>query len=605
MSSPNLSLLSHLLRECIHSKSLVTAELLHSLILKSGFLRRIFLPNRLLQIYLKTGQTSNARKMFDEMPLRDLFTWNIMITGAINAGNTPLARKFFEDSPWKTDVSWASIIKGYAQDRHEHEALTLYARMIHEGNHPTQFSVSSVLQVCARSSSLHYGKLLHSQTYRFGLQGDIFACTSLVDLYCKCQRVDYAGRVFYGMQDRNIVSWNAILTGLSQNSMVEDCLTMFKKLLETDVKADHITLAVVLSSAASLANLNSGMQVHGFAIKTPVCENVFVGTALLDVYAKSGSMEEARRIFGSMEERSKVTWSSMIIGYAQNGYGREAINLFKDMAITGIQPDSITFVGVLMACSHSGLVEDGRYYFECMKKKYGIVPDNTHHTLLVDLLGRSGCLQEASEIVNGMQEPDAAVWGSLLGACRVHKNLAVGREAALKVFDLDPCNPSAHVLLYHLLVECGELEEAANVRKRMRRIGVRKDPGYSWLEVENVVHKFVADDTSHPKMNEILMVLEEMVGRIEKEEGYVSKVLSFREGGRKSYHSEKLAVALGLICVINVEKPIRVMKNLRVCDDCHVTMKFISKISGREIILRDVCRFHHFRSGNCSCGDYW
>lgn len=526
-----------------------------------------------------------------------------MITGAVKSGNTCLARKFFEGTPWKTDVSWNLIIKGYAQDGHGQEALTLYARMIHEGHSPSQFSVSSALQVCARSSLLRDGKVLHSQIYRFGMHGDIFACTSLVDMYCRCKRLDCALRVFNGMQDRNIVSWNAILAGLSQNSLVEDCFLMFKELMVTEIKADHITFAVVLSSIAALANLSCGMQVHGFVIKSPVSENVFVGTALLDVYAKSGSIENAYEVFGAIADKSNVTWNSMIIGYAQNGYGREAINLFKEMVSMGIQPDSFTFVGVLMACSHSCLLEDGRYYFECMKKTYGIMPDDTHHTLLVDLLGRSGCLQEAREIIHRMQKPDAAVWGSLLGACRVHKNLEMGRVASLEVFELEPCNPSAHVLLYHLFAECGELEEAANVRKKMRSIGVRKDPGYSWLEVGNVLHSFVADDSSHPKMNEILAVLEELVNKIESE-GYVSNVLSFREDGRKTYHSEKLAVAFGLI-YSSTKKPIRVLKNLRVCDDCHITMKFVSKISSREIILRDVSRFHHFRNGKCSCGDYW
>ncbi|PKU76793.1 Pentatricopeptide repeat-containing protein [Dendrobium catenatum] len=602
MASPNLSFLAHLLQDCVHSNSFQGAQALHTLILKSGLLLRTFLSNRLLQAYLKAGQPSFAHKLFDEMCTRDLFTWNIMITGAIKAGNTGLARKFFEDSPCKTDVSWDSIIKGYAQEGDGPESLRLYARMIQEGHRPTQFSISSALQVCARSSSLHNGKLLHCQMHRFGLQGDVFACTSLVDMYCRCQRLDYAGHVFYEMQDKNIVSWNVILTGLSHNSLAEDCLIKFKELLETEIEPDHITFAVVLSSISALANLSCGMQVHGFVTKTPVVKNVFVGTALLDVYAKCGGMEDARRIFEAMEERNIVTWSSMIIGFAQNGYGREAISFFKEMTALGIHPDSFTFVGLLMACSHSGLVEDGRYYFDCMKI-YGIIPDDTHYTLLVDLLSRAGCLQEAREIIKSMQNPDAAVWGSLLGACRVHKNLVLGEIAAMKIFDIEPCNASAHVLLYHLYAECGELEEAAKVRKKMKGIGVKKDPGYSWLEVDNVVHYFVADDNLHPRMNEIILALEEMVKNIEKE-GYVSDVLSFREDGRKSYHSEKLAVSFGLICA-SIEKPIRVMKNLRVCDDCHITMKFITRISGREIILRDVSRFHHFRNGECSCGDYW
>ncbi|XP_010276203.1 PREDICTED: pentatricopeptide repeat-containing protein At3g24000, mitochondrial-like [Nelumbo nucifera] len=599
----NLSIITTLLKECIDTGSLWKGTILHSHLLKSGFLSQVFISNRLLQIYYKCDVVSDARKLFDEMPERDSITWNIMIASSVKSKCMEDARLLFNAIPQKTEISWNTIIMGYVQEGNCSEVLDLFVQMLRQGWSPTHFSVPSVLQACAASSWLSRGKQLHCLIYRFGLEGNVFVCTSLVDMYCKCGELEYARRCFDRMADRNIISWNAILTGYSQNSLSEDCFQTFIELLNSGLRPDHITFAVVLSSTAAVANLVQRKQLHGIIVKTRFGLDVFVQTALINAYAKSGSVDDARLVFNSMTERNRVTWSSMIIGYAQNGRGREAILLFEDMLNFGIKPDSITFVGVLMACSHSGLVDEGRHYFNSMKG-HGVEPDRTHYTSMVDLLGRAGYLKEAKELVNSMQvKPDAAIWNALLGACRVHRNLELGKIAASRVFELEPNNASAHMLLCHIFTESGQWDEVAKLRVKMKSLGIKKDPGCSWIELDNEIHTFVADDESHPQTKELYLALRELNKQIE-DMGYKYYPNPLFEEGRQSYHSEKLAIAFGLISTPSW-MAIRIMKNLRICGDCHTTIKFISQITGREIIVRDVCRFHHFSDGKCSCGDYW
>ncbi|XP_043717870.1 pentatricopeptide repeat-containing protein At3g24000, mitochondrial-like [Telopea speciosissima] len=554
-------------------------------------------------MYYKRDEVNDARKLFDELPERDSITWNIMISCCVKSRAIDDARMLFDAIPDKNEVSWNTMIKGYVESGNGSEALDLFTQMLQLGWVPNQFVVSSILRACSASSWLKLGKQLHCLIYRLQLEGNVFVCTALVDMYCKCRELECARRFFDRMADRNIISWNAILTGYSQNSLSGDCSQLFIELLDSGFKPDHVTFSVVLSSIASVANLSQGKQLHGFIVKTPHRSNVFVETALIDVYSKSGSLEEARQVFDTMEENNTVTWSSMIIAYAQNGCGRDAILLFEKMLGLRIKPDAITFVGVLMACSHSGLVDEGRHYFDSMKRLYSVEPDGTHYTSMVDLLGRAGHLEEAENLINSMLvKPDAAIWGALLGACRVHQNLELGKTAAAKVFELEPHNASAHMLLCHMYMEKGEWDEVAKLRVKMKNHGVKKDPGFSWIEVNNAVHTFVADDKSHAKMKEIYVALKDLIKQIEGL-GYKSHSNPFF-GERQSYHSEKLAIAFGLISTPS-EMVIRIMKNIRICSDCHATMKFISQVSGREIILRDVCRFHHFRDGKCSCGDYW
>lgn len=300
----------------------------------------------------------------------------------------------------------------------------------------------------------------------------------------------------------------------------------------------------------------------------------------------------------------------MLTACAQHGLGMETVELFEEMLIEGLEPNEVTFLCVLTACSHSGLLDKGIHYFELMKKMK-VECDISHYVTIVDLLGRAGQLDRAQSFIKDMPiEPTAAIWKALLGACRKHKNMELGVFAAERVFELDPYDSGPHILLSNIYATAGRLSDAAKVRKAMNDSGVKKEPACSWLELENAVHVFVANDESHPHREEIRKMWKKMTEKI-KEIGYVpdtSHALWFMDQQereeRLQEHSEKLALAFGLLNT-PAGSTIRIKKNIRVCSDCHTAFKFVSKVVDREIILRDTNRFHHFCNGSCSCGDYW
>jgi pentatricopeptide repeat protein len=346
-------------------------------------------------------------------------------------------------------------------------------------------------------------------------------------------------------------------------------------------------------------------------VKTGFELDVVVGSALVDMYAKCGSIDEASNVFNKMPERNIVTWTVIIIGYAQHGYAQEVLKLFSQMQDTGMKPDHVTFVGILSACSRAGLVNEGCNYFNSMSQDYGVNPRPEHFACMVDLLGRAGHLTEAKDFIEKMPfEPSISVWQSLLGACRIHGNMELGKYAAERLLELEPHDSATYVLLSNIYAAANRWDDVARVRKMMKDRGVKKEPGRSWTNVNNTVHEFISDDSSHPQAEEIYKMLQRLSNQM-KDAGYVPNtdfVLHDIEKEQKenslSHHSEKLAIAFGLIKT-PPGAPIRIMKNLRVCGDCHIATKFISKIVCREIIVRDATRFHHFKNGLCSCGDYW
>jgi pentatricopeptide repeat protein len=352
-------------------------------------------------------------------------------------------------------------------------------------------------------------------------------------------------------------------------------------------------------------------EVHSHALEAGFESDVRVGNALVHMYAKSGSIEDARLVFDRMEERNGITWNAMIGGLAQHGLGHEALELFRKMDADGVKPDECSFVAVLSACSHAGLLDDGHRLFAAMTQDYGIEPTVVHCTCMVDLLGRAGFLEEAKVFICNMPvEPNEATWGALLGACRTYGNVELGELSAKEILKLEPMNPSTYVLLSNIYAAAGKWEEVSMVRSMMQERGIRKEPGRSWIEVDDKIHRFVVGDTSHPEAKQIYAELNRLTERI-KAEGYIPDtrlVLENIDEEDKELalcsHSEKLAIAYGLIHMPH-GKPIRVYKNLRVCSDCHTATKFISKVTGREIVARDANRFHHFNDGVCSCGDYW
>eukprot|EP01018_Ginkgo_biloba_P003034 Gb_26694 [translate_table: standard] len=568
------------LSACVSMLALEEGKQIHSHVIKVIYDSDVIVENAVVDMYAKCGSIENARQLFDTMPERNV-------------------------------ISWTAMVAGYAQNERGDEALKLFSEMHLSGMKPNQFTLWSLLRACASLGTLDEGKRIHSLIIKSGVESDVFVGSALVDTYTKCRSVEDARHMFDIMPRENVLSWNSMIAGYSQNGHDEEALKIFRQMKHEGIKLNQFTFSCVLSACVNIASLEQGKQVHACIIKNWFESDVLAMNALVDMYAKCGCIEGTRQVFERMSTRDVVSWTAMIAACAQHGCGEEALKRFEQMQSAGIKPNHITFVCVLSACSHTGLVDEGRRHFDAMTQIYSITPRAEHYACMVDLLARSGQVDKAEEFIHGMPfEPGASVWGALLGACRIHDKMEIGKRVAGYLSKLEPQNVGTLVLLSNIYAAAGRWDDVAKVRKLMKRRGINKDPGYSWIEVKNTVHTFMVEDRSHAQGKEIYAMLQSLVEQM-KDAGYMPDtnfVLHDVEEEQKEqliyYHSEKLALAFGLMST-PPESTIRIKKNLRVCGDCHTAVKFASKIVGREIIVRDSNRFHHFKDGLCSCGDFW
>jgi pentatricopeptide repeat protein len=567
--------------------------------------------NAMISGYAQNGHLDEAMKLFEQMPKRDVVSWNAMVAGYAQHGLVDEAIQLFRKMPETNALSWNAVISGYVKHGQDEAALMLFYEMLSTDIQPNQFIFSSVLPACANLAALEHGKRIHDQIARREFQSDVFIGSALVDMYAKCKSLEIARDVFDKMPQKDVVTWTAMTAGYAQNGQCEEALALFREMQLAGVKPDAETFATVLPVCANLAALEQGREFHGLVIRSGLQSNVFVGSALVDMYAKCGSIETARSVFDTITQRGVVSWNVMIVGYAMHGCAMEALQMFHQMQQSGTNPDHVTLVGVLSACCHAGLVDKGRQFLTDMNQYYQITPTMEHYSCMVDLLGRAGQFVEALDFIDKMPiSPNATVWKCLLGACRKHINIELGELAAERLFELEPENTAPYVLLSNIYAAAGKWDEIEKVRKMMKDRGLIKKPGCSWIQVNKQVCAFLVGDRSHPQTEGIYAELERLAGKM-KAAGYVPDtgfVLNDVEEEQKEqilcYHSEKLAVAFGLINT-SPGTTIRIIKNLRVCGDCHSAIKFISKILVRVFVVRDSYRFHNFRDGQCSCQDYW
>ncbi|KAL6204131.1 hypothetical protein ACLB2K_021399 [Fragaria x ananassa] len=442
-------------------------------------------------------------------------------------------------------------------------------------------------------------------------QRDVVTWNTMMTVLVKRGDVEEAYDLFLRMPERNVRSWTLMISGFAQRGKPKEAVRVFLEMEEAGVRANEVTVVAVLAACADLGDLDLGRRVHEYSSRSGFGRNVWICNTLIEMYVKCGCLEDARRVFDAMKDRTVVSWSAMISGLAMHGQAEEALRLFSNMVEIGMDPNHVTFVGLLHACSHMGFVDKGREFFERMTADYGIVPRIEHYGCMVDLLSRAGLLQEAYEFIMNMPiKPNGVVWGALLGGCKVHRNIELAEVATKHLAELDPLNDGYYIVLSNIYAEAQRWEEVASVRKLMRDRGVKKTPGWSSITVDGVVHEFVAGDEAHPQAEEINQMWEKLLERM-RMKGYVpntSVVLLDMEEEQKekflSRHSEKLALVFGLIKT-KPGTPIRIMKNLRVCEDCHAALKLVSEIAEREIVVRDRNRFHCFKNGYCSCRDYW
>ncbi|KAG4123214.1 hypothetical protein ERO13_D11G313200v2 [Gossypium hirsutum] len=476
----------------------------------------------------------------------------------------------------------------------------------------SQGTIISLLQSCAQVADLESGKVLHGYIFRKGLDINVILCTALVDLYSKCGALKEATFMFDRMKNRNVITWTAMLVGLAQNGHAEDAIRLFGKMQEEGVTANSTTLVSLVHCCAHLGLLKKGRSVHARLLRYGYAFDVVNRTALIDMYAKCGNINYAERVFEDVSFfKDVISWNSMITGYGMHGQGHKALDLYRRMLEEGLKPNKTTFVSLLSACSHSGLVDQGRSLFLSMESDHNIRANEKHYACYVDLLSRAGHIKEAEVLIKQMPfQSSREVFEALLNGCRMHKNIDIGIKAADYLLSLDATNPGIYIMLSNIYAEARRWDAVDHIRGLMRGRGLKKTPGYSLIEVGKQLHAFFAGEDSHPNSVEIDRILENLKSELEAL-GYVpdtSCVLRDVDEAMKIKslwrHSERLAIAFGLLHT-PAGSLIRISKNLRVCGDCHTVTKYISKVVKREIIVRDANRFHHFVDGKCSCNDYW
>ncbi|KAK1574559.1 hypothetical protein QYE76_062564 [Lolium multiflorum] len=521
------------------------------------------------------------------------------------------ARLAFEMVPYDDVILWSFMISLYAQSNQNEQAFELFIRMMRSSVVPNEYSLSSVLQACANMPLLDLGKQIHNNAIKIGHESELFVGNALMDLYAKCSDIESSLKIFSSLRDANEVSWNTIIVGYSQSGFGEDALCVFRDMRADWVPSTQVTYSSVLRACATTASINHVGQVHCLIEKSTFNSDTVVSNSLIDSYAKCGYIRDARRIFETLKEPDLISWNAIISGYAVHGHAADARELFDRMNQSSIRANDITFVALLSVYGSTGLVSQGLSLFDSMKLDHGIKPSMEHYTCIVRLLGRAGRLHDALNFITDIPSaPSAMVWRALLSSCIVHKNVDLGRFSAEKVLEIEPHDETTYVLLSNMYSAAGSLDEVALLRKSMRNIGVRKETGLSWVEIKGEVHAFSVGSEDHPDMRVIHAMLEWLNLKATRDR-YVPDtdvVLHNVDEEQKArmlwVHSERLALAYGLV-MSPPGHPIRIMKNLRSCLDCHAIFKVISKIAKREIIVRDINRFHHFEEGTCSCGDYW
>ncbi|XP_050379178.1 pentatricopeptide repeat-containing protein At2g03880, mitochondrial [Argentina anserina] len=552
----------------------------HSCIVQSGFGPNVFVQSALVDMYVKCGDHISAKKVLRSMAVDDVVSWNSMIVGCVRKGLT-------------------------------REALSLFREMRSRELRIDDYTYPSVLNSVAAVKDVTNAMAIHGLIVKTGFEAHQLVGNALVDMYAKQENMESALEMFRHMPDKDVISWTSLVTGYAQNGSHDKALKLFCEMRDAGIYPDQIVIASILSASAELTLLEFGQQIHANFIKSGLQASLSVDNSFVTMYAKCGCLEEATRVFNSMQVQNVITWTALIVGYAQNGRGKESLKFYDQMLATGTQPDFITFIGLLFACSHAGLLEKGKCYFESMTGTYGIKPGPDHYACMIDLLGRSGKFDEAEALLNQMSvEPDGTVWKALLAACRVHGKIDLGERAAENLSILEPMNAVPYVQLSNMYSAAGRWEDAARIRRLMKSKGILKEPGCSWVEMNGQVHTFMSEDRSHSWTTEIYSKIDEIMMFIRKA-GYVPDtnfaLHDIDKEGKElglAYHSEKLAIAFGLLTA-PPGAPIRIFKNLRVCGDCHTAMKYISRVYLRHIILRDSNCFHHFKEGKCSCDDYW
>ncbi|KAG8388087.1 hypothetical protein BUALT_Bualt02G0088700 [Buddleja alternifolia] len=564
---------------CIGLRSIRGVKRVFNHIVNSGVDLDLYMMNRVLLMHVKCGMMIDARQLFEDMPERNVVSWNTIIGGLVDSGD-------------------------YI------DAFRLFLMMWEDNSDVGSRTFATMIRASAGLELISPGQQLHSCALKMGVNYDVFVSCTLIDMYSKCGNIEDARFVFDSMREKTTVGWNSIIAGYAFHGYSEEALSIYYEMQDSGAKMDHFTYSIVVRVCTRLASLEHAKQAHAGLVRNGFGSDVVANTALVDFYSKWGRIEDARNVFERMPQKNVISWNALISGYGNHGRGVEAVELFERMVREQMVPNHVTFLAVLSACCYSGLSDHGWKIFESMTRDYKVKPRAMHYTCMVELLGREGLLDEAFALIRDAPfRPTVNMWAALLTACRVHKNFVLGKYAAEKLYGMGPEKLSNYVVLLNIYTTTGKLEEAAEVLQTLRRKGLRMLPACTWIEIKKQPHVFFTGHKSHLQAKEIYDNLNEIMLKISKH-GYSPEGKNLLpdvdewEESMLLHHSEKLAISFGLISTPS-STPLQLVQSHRICSDCHNAIKLISMVCRREIVIRDASRFHRFKDGSCSCGDYW
>lgn len=510
--APNDVAIASVITACVHVGGVWDCRMLHALVIKLQLLGSVFVSTNLLNMYCGCSSVGDAKTLFDEMPERNIVSWNVMLNGFSKAGLVDLARELFERIPVKDVVSWGTMIDGYVQVERLGEALMMCRAMLRTGLRANDVMIVDLVSACGRFMAFSDGRQLHDVIVKEGFDCYDFIQATVINFYAACGRtslarlqfevgskdhiaswnaliagyikngmINHAMQLFDEMPERDIFSWSAMISGYTQNEQPNEALELFHKMIASGVQANEITMVSVLSAIATLGTLTEGRWAHEYIRSYSIPLNDNLSAALVDMYAKCGSVNTALEMFYQIRDKVSTVspWNAIICGLAMHGHAKLALEIFSDLQRRSIKLNAITFIGVLSACCHAGLVGAGEGYFRSMSV-YNVQPDIKHYGCMVDLLGRAGRLKEAEELIKSMpMEADIVIWGTLLAACRTHGNIEIGEKAAQNLARLEPSHGAGRVLLSNIYADAGRWDEACLVRRDMQAQRLKKSPGYS------------------------------------------------------------------------------------------------------------------------------
>lgn len=585
---------------------------LHGYAIKLGYQNILSVNNALLRLYTMFGNVEDVSNLFNRMPEKDVFTWTEMITAYMEFGLVDLAEEAFDMMPEKNCVSYNALLGGYCRTDQGSKALSLFRNMVEEGIELDDFTLTTVLKACGLTMQKRTSEQIHGFLLKFGLGRNDHIEAALLDMCTWCGRVPDAEKIFnkWPYEQERSVALTSMVCGYARNGELEKAISLFSfGQLEESLDLDEIASTTILGICGALGFHKFGEQIHCCSIKKGHLSDVKVGNSTISMYSKCGEMKDAIKVFDLMPLHDIVSWNSLLAGHVLHRQGDDALGIWKKMKKLGVKPDSITCLYIISAYRHttSNFVDSCRSFFFSMESTYNVPPTLVHYAHFVGVLGYWGLLEEAEETIYKMPfPPTASVWRVLLDSCRMHLNVSVGKRVSREILSIEPHDPSTFILKSNLFSASGRWHCSELVREEMRERGFQKLPGRSWIIQDNKVHSFFARDKSHPLTKEIYSGLEILIMECLKA-GYVpdtSYVLHEVEEHQKKdflfYHSAKLAVTYGLL-MTKPGKPLRVMKNILLCGDCHTFLKHVSVVTKREIHVRDPSGFHCFSDGECKC----